>query len=228
MEFNDFFRSAFSVDCVIFGFDEQDLKVLLIKRGTEPFKGQWALPGDLVSPEEDLDKSAQRVLNELTGLPNVYMDQLKTFGQLGRHPMGRVITVAYYSLVKIEDYNVASSSWAEQAEWRPLNELPALAFDHQSILLEAQKRLKEKVRSQPIGFELLPAKFTLSELQQLYEAVLEIELDKRNFRKKILGMELLTDLQEMQSNVAHRPAKLYQFDAHKYEALKVQGFNFEI
>lgn len=227
MEFNQFFKSAFSVDCVIFGFDGQDLKVLLIKRGAEPYNGKWALPGDLVYPEEDLDAAAKRVLHELAGLPDVYMDQLRAFGKVGRHPMGRVITVAYYSLVKIANYNLESASWAEEATWWPINDLPELAFDHAEILKEAKGQLSDKVKSQPIGFELLPEKFPLTQIQQLYEAVLEVELDKRNFRKKILSMGLLEDLNEMQRNVAHRPAKLYRFDSEKYQALAVEGFSFE-
>lgn len=224
----EFFRSAFSVDAVIFGFDEGDLKVLLIYRGANPYKGTWALPGDLVKLDEDLDESARRVLKDLTGLSNVFMDQIHTFGKVERHPMGRVITVAYYSLVKVSDYKVNASSWAKDVKWHSINKIPKLPFDHNEILEYAKNKLKDKVRHQPIGFELLPKEFTLTDIQHLYEAVLEIELDKRNFRKKLLAMGLLIDSGFSQSDVAHRPARLYRFDKKKYQSLIQKGFSFEL
>lgn len=223
-----FFRSAFSVDSVIFGFDEGDLKVLLIYRGADPYKGTWALPGDLVKLDEDLDESARRVLKDLTGLSNVFMDQIHTFGRVERHPLGRVITVAYYSLVKVSDYKVNASSWAKDAKWHSINKIPKLPFDHNEILEYAKNKLKDKVRHQPIGFELLPKEFTLTDIQHLYEAVLEIELDKRNFRKKLLAMGLLIDSGFSQNAVAHRPARLYRFDKKKYQSLIQKGFSFEL
>lgn len=227
-ESNNFFKSAFSVDNVIFGFDDGDLKVLLIKRGTAPFKGKWALPGDLVYPNEDLDNAAARVLLELTGLKNVYLEQVHTFGAVDRHPLGRVITISYYSLVKIANFELTPSSWASKAKWHSISEVGDLGFDHNKILNACFDRLKQRVKSRPVGFELLPRKFTLTELQHLYEAVLETELDKRNFRKKILSMNLLKDLDETQENVAHRPARLYSFDKTKYEKLVAEGYNFAI
>ncbi|MEL6865325.1 MAG: NUDIX domain-containing protein [Bacteroidota bacterium] len=224
-----FFKSAFTVDNVIFGFDNGDLKLLLIKRGEEPFTGKWALPGYFVYPDEDLDAAAYRVLAELTGLNNVYLEQVKTFGAVDRHPVGRVITVAYFSLIKITDYNLhASSSVATQAQWHSIAQVGELAFDHNQILESCFNRLKQRVRGRPVGFELLPPKFTLTELQHLYEAILETQLDKRNFRKKILSMNLLVDLKETQEGVAHRPARLYQFDKEKYERFVAEGFNFEL
>lgn len=222
-EFDNFFKSAFSVDSVIFGFDDYDLKVLLIKRGAPPFKGKWALPGDLVYPNENLDAAVNRVLEELTGLKNVYQEQVKAFGEVNRHPLGRVITVAYYSLVKVQDYNLHASSFAKQAEWHRISDVKDLAFDHDEILKACFKRLKRKVRSEPVGFELLPRKFSLTELQHLYESILEISLDKRNFRKKMLSMNLLIDLDELQEGVAHRPAKLFQFDEVRYRQLSDTG-----
>ncbi len=226
--FNNFFKSAFTVDNVIFGFDEGDLKVLLIKRGEDPYEGKWALPGYFVYPNEDLDSAAVRVLKELTGLTDVYLEQVKTFGTVNRHPFGRVITIAYFSLVKINRYKLQPASIALKAKWHSISEVKQLAFDHKEILDSCFERLKWVVRTRPVGFELLPPKFTLTELQHLYEAILETDLDKRNFRKKILSMDLLVDLDELQEGVAHRPAKLYQFDREKYEKFLSEGFSFEL
>lgn len=227
-EFNDFFKSAFTVDNVIFGFDDGDLKVLLIKRGEAPFAGKWALPGYFVYPNEDLDTAAKRVLEELTGLRNVFLEQVKSFGAVDRHPFGRVITVAYFSLIKIIDFSIQPSSIARKAQWHSVSAVKDLAFDHNEILNACFQRLKWLVRSRPVGFELLPAKFTLTELQHLYEAILETDLDKRNFRKKILSMNLLIDLDETQEGVAHRPARLYKFDKRKYYEFLAEGFSFEL
>jgi len=224
----EFFQSAFSVDNVIFGFDDTDLKVLLIKRGTEPYNNFWALPGDLVHPAEDLNSAAERILLQLTGVKNVYLEQVYTFGDVNRHPLGRVITIAYYSLVKIEDFTLTPSSFAQQTEWHSVNEIEQLAFDHNEILNSCLEALKQRVRVRPIGFELLPPQFSLTKLQHLYEAILDIELDKRNFRKKILSMNLLKTSDVQQEKVAHRPARLFEFDKEKYEKLKKQGFHFEI
>lgn len=223
-----FFTLAASVDCVLFGFDQGKLKVLLIQRGTEPFKGMWALPGDLLRPDEDLDFAAKRILDSLTGLQNVYLEQVRTFGRVDRHPLGRVLTVAYFSLVKTDDYDARAASWANDAQWHHVKDLPELAFDHQEILDSCLNRLRKRVRARPVGFGLLPEKFTLSNLQDLYEAVLGEELDKRNFRKKILSMNLLIELTESQSGVAHRPAKLYKFDQSRYQKLVQDGFTFAL
>lgn len=221
---SNFFKSAFTVDNVIFGFDEGDLKVLLIKRGEEPYAGKWALPGYFVYPNEELDRAAIRVLEELTGIRNVYLEQVKTFGKVNRHPFGRVITIAYLSLIKISRYTIQPASIALKAKWHSVSEVKELAFDHMDILQACFNQLKKSVRSRPIGYQLLPMKFTLTQLQHLYEAILETDLDKRNFRKKILSMDLLIDLQEFQEGVAHRPAKLYQFDRKKYESFLEEGF----
>lgn len=227
-DLNNFFKSAFTVDNVIFGFDEADLKVLLIKRGEEPYKDTWALPGYFVYPNENLDEAAGRVLEELTGLRNVFLEQVKTFGAVNRHPFGRVITVAYFSLVKINAYNVQAASIASDAEWHSVSDVKDLSFDHMEILQACFNRLKWSIRTRPVGFELLPPKFTLTELQHLYEAILETPLEKRNFRKKILSMNLLIDLEESQEGVAHRPARLYQFDPEKYRQFLSEGFIFEL
>lgn len=225
---SNFFKSAFTVDNVIFGFDEGDLKVLLIKRGEEPYAGKWGLPGYFVYPNEELDRAAIRVLEELTGIRNVYLEQVKTFGKVNRHPFGRVITVAYLSLIKISRYSIQPASIALKAKWHSVSEVKELAFDHMDILRACFNQLKKSVRSRPIGYQLLPNKFTLTQLQHIYEAILETELDKRNFRKKILSMDLLVDLDEYQEGVAHRPAKLYQFDRDKYEGFLEEGFLLEV
>lgn len=221
-------RPAVTVDCAVFGFDESDLKVLLVKRDLEPFRGTWALPGGFVKMDENLEEAARRELKEETGIERLYLEQLYTFGDPDRDPRGRVISVAYCALVKLSDHLLAAATDASDAAWFAVNDIPSLAFDHDSIVDVALKRLKGKVRYQPIGFELLPTKFTLSELQHLYEAILESPLDKRNFRKKILGTGLLIELDEIEQEVAHRAARLYRFDDRKYRQLVRRGFNFEV
>jgi len=221
-------RAALTVDCVVFGFDEGELKVLLIQRGLEPFKGRWALPGGFVRVDETLDAAARRELAEEAGLQNVFLEQLYTFGAVNRDPRERVVSVAYYALVKMAAHETKAATDAADARWFPVSKAPKLAFDHADILQTALARLKGKVRYEPIGFELLPPKFTLSDLQHLYEAVLETELDKRNFRKKVLGFGLLMPLRERQMVGRHRPAQLFCFDADRYEKLKRKGFNFEL
>src|SRR5437016_9436748 len=178
-------RAALTVDCVVFGYDAGELKVLLIQRGLEPFKGKWAFPGGFVRVDETLDDAARRELAEEAGLKDVFLEQLYSFGDLDRDPRERVVSVAYYALVKLSDHRAKAATDAANAEWFPVSELPKLAFDHADIVATALARLKGKVRYQPIGFELLPALFTLSQLQHLYEAILEAPLDKRNFRKKV-------------------------------------------
>jgi 8-oxo-dGTP diphosphatase len=220
-------RPAATVDCVIFGLDNADLKVLLIERLHDPFANQWALPGGFVDMDETIDKAAQRELEEETGISDIFMEQLYTFGEVERDPRGRVISIAYYALVNVADCKVIAGSDASQAQWFALEKLPPLAFDHDKIMEVAISRLKNKVRYQPVGFELLPEKFTLTQLQKLYEKILGRELDKRNFRKKILKMNLLQAV-EIQKGVAHRAAKLYKFDSETYKKLESKGFSFEI
>ena len=221
-------RAALTVDCAVFGYDEGELKVLLIKRGLDPFKGCWALPGGFVRVEETLDDAARRELEEEAGLKEIFLEQLYTFGEVNRDPRERVVSVAYFALVKLSEHKAVAATDADHAEWFPVSKVPELAFDHAEILSAALARLKAKVRYQPIGFELLPPKFTLSQLQHLYEAVLGLTLDKRNFRKKVLGFELLVPLQETQMTGRHRPAQLFRFDDVRYERLKKRGFHFEL
>lgn len=223
-----YFISAVTVDNVIFGFDGVSLRVLLVERGVEPYSGMWALPGEFVLPDEDLDTAAARVLRELTGLEGVYLEQVESFGEPGRHPEGRVVTIAYYSLIRERPQAVVPKSWARQAGYFAIDDLPAIAFDHRTILMRCLHRLRERVRSRPIGFELLPEKFSLSDLQALYESIIGEPLDKRNFRKKILSMGVVTDTGEVQENVSHRPAKLYRFDERQYERLRREGFSFAV
>jgi 8-oxo-dGTP diphosphatase len=226
----EYARPSVTVDCVVFGLDleAEDLKILLIQRSGRPFAGMWALPGGFVDMGETLEQAAKRELQEETGISRLYLEQLYTFGDPGRDPRDRVITVAYYALVKLTDHTIKADTDASDVAWFGVSDLPRLAFDHAKIVATALGRLKGKVRYQPIGFELLPAKFTLSQLQRLYEVVLERRLDKRNFRKKILGMGLLVETSEIQKDVAHRAARLYRFDEERYRRLVQKGFNFEI
>lgn len=221
-------RAALTVDCVIFGFDEGDLKLLLIQRNLKPFAGKWALPGGFVRVDESLDEAARRELCEETGVEKVYLEQLYTFGHVERDPRERVVTVAYYALVKLMDHRVRGETDARNAAWFPVSDLPRVAFDHDTIIEYAIERLQNKIRYEPIGFELLPPKFTLTQLQHLYEVILESPLDKRNFRKKILGMDLLMETDDIEQDVAHRAARLYRFNETKYKQLKKKGFNFEL
>lgn len=220
-------RPAVAVDCVIFGLDKTDLKVLLIQRGGEPFKNAWAFPGGFVEMDESLKEAALRELEEETGVKDVFIEQLFTFGTPGRDPRGRVISVAYLALVNLEEHPIEAASDAKEARWFELHNLPELAFDHQRIYDIAKNRLESKVRYQPLGFELLPEKFTLGQLQELYEKILGTTLNKRNFRTKILGMNILME-RGKQTDVPHRPATLYSFDNVAYERLTQQGFVFEI
>jgi 8-oxo-dGTP diphosphatase len=224
----EYARPALTVDCVVFGLDEEDLKVLLIRRALEPFQGRWALPGGFVRMDESLEDAARRELLEEAGVRPGLLEQLYTFGAPGRDPRDRVVTVAYFALVKLSDHRVQAATDAREAAWFSVWDAPRLAFDHADILAMALQRLKGKVRYQPIGFELLPPKFTLTQLQRLYEKILERPLDKRNFRKKLLSMDLLEELDEVEQDVSHRAARLYRFDHKKYKQLEKAGFNFEL
>jgi len=224
-----FFQFALSVDCVIIGYHENSLNLLVIERGTEPHKGKMALPGDLVYPTEDMDLAADRVLNDLTGLKDAYMTQYRSYGQVDRHPTGRVISVSYYSLISVDKYQPLANSWADNVSWVNISKLPKLAFDHNNIVEEILNSLGERLRHQPIiGFELLPEYFTLGQMQLLYEAILNTRFDKANFRKRILSMNLLKDSKKTQTAVSHRPAKLFSFDKMAYKELIEKGFNFEL
>jgi len=207
---DEFFQFGISVDCVIFGHQNGKVKVMLIKRGAEPYKGDWALPGDLVYPKEEIDAAAKRVLGELTGLNNIFMEQIRAFGSVERHSLGRVVTVGYFSLIELDDYNPKAMNWAKDVTWVEINKLPNLAFDHTDIFNEARFLLRESLKkTEPQGFELLPEKFTLLQYLQMTEYVLGERIDKANFRKKVLASDFIQPLNEMQRNVNHRPAKLF-------------------
>lgn len=221
-------RPAVSIDCVVFGLTDSELQILLIRRKEAPYRNRWALPGGFVRIDESLDEAAQRELEEETGVNCGFLEQLYTFGTVDRDPRERVITVAYYALLKSDKKRLKARTDAIAAKWHSIQELPKLAFDHQNIVDVAYQRLQAKVCYQPIGFELLPKKFTLSQLQNLYEIILQRELDKRNFRKKILKLDILVPLEELQANVAHRAARLYTFDTRRYTRMQKQGFHFEI
>lgn len=221
-------RAALTVDCVVFGFDEGALKVLLIRRGIAPFKNRWALPGGFVRPDETLEDAARRELEEETGLREIYLEQLYTFGAVDRDPRERVISVAWFALVRRADHVPAGATDAAEAAWFMTGKVPALAFDHVEILNAALDRLRGKIRWQPVGFELLPEKFTLTHIQSLYEAILGRPLDKRNFRKKLLALDLLVPLDETTTATSRRPAQLYRFDRRRYSKLTRQGFIFDL
>ena len=222
-------RPALTVDCIVFGLDaQQELKVMLIQRDIPPFEGYWAIPGGFVHMDETLEQAALRELREETGIHDLFLEQLYTFGDLERDPRDRTITVAYYALINLVEQEILAATDARAANWFRISEIPKLAFDHDQILQTAIARLRGKIRYEPIGFELLPKKFTLTQLQKLYEIVLDRQLDKRNFRKKILNMDLLIDTNELETGVSHRAAKLYRFDENKYLELKQNGFNFDL
>lgn len=209
---------ALSVDCVIFGFDENKLKVLLIRSDLDQYKNKWSLLGDLVNPDEDLDEAAYRVLKQRTGLDDVYLEQVNTFGQVGRHPAGRVVTIAYCSLINVQHHRLKITD--NELHWHDASNISDLAFDHQAIFESCYLNLQKRVQEHPLGFNLLPKKFSLRELQNLYSAILGLTLDRRNFRKKFLSMGFLVDLNEMETDVPHRPGKLYKFNFDKYDKQK--------
>jgi len=214
-----------AVDCIIFGFDGDQLRALLIKRGFEPEKGKWSLMGGFVGHDESAEESAVRVLYQLTGMNNIYMEQLSCFSDVNRDTAGRVISIAFFALINIKDYSI-QMQLEHEAKWFPLNEVPPLIFDHDKMVAKAKKRLQEKVVSHPIGFELLPTKFTLPQLQSLYEAIYEIPLDKRNFTKKILSLGILNKLTEKEKESSRKGAFYYVFDSNRYSKLQSNGVKF--
>lgn len=225
--YRNYQKHLVALDCIIFGFDEDELKILLIKRDFEPAKGRWSLMGGFLDSDESLDESAQRILYKLTGLENVYMQQIYSFGDVTRDPGERTISVAYSALIKIKDYD-KSLVQRFSAQWHPVSKIPELIFDHNKMVSEALKTLRGKARYKPIGFELLPGKFTLPQLQSLYEAIYQKKFDKRNFRKKILATTLLLKHEEKDKKGSKKGAFFYSFNKKKYQILESEGFNFEI
>ena len=216
---------AVSTDCVIFGFDGSELQVLLIERGIEPFKGKWAFPGGFLNMDETAGEGALRELKEETGLENAYIEQFNTYSDPGRDPRERVITIAHYALVRIQE--VKGGDDAAKAQWFPIDKVPQLAFDHDKILRDAMRKLRERIHFEPIGFELLPEKFTMRDLQILYESILGVKFDRRNFAKKMMHYELLNQLDETVRPTAKRDALLYSFNKENYELFKKKGFQLE-
>lgn len=219
-------RPAVAVDCVVFAVFGAGLKVLLIQRGEEPFKGHWALPGGFIRVDETAEDAARRELAEETQLKGAYLEQLYTFTALDRDPRERVLSIAYTALVK--PTAVRGGTDTDNAEWMSVQEVPELVFDHRKILNVALERLRSKVRYEPLGFKLLPTKFTLGQLQRLYESVLGRPLDPRNFRRTFLKMRILEELDEMETGVPHRPSRLHRFNKAEYKRLQKAGFNFEV
>jgi len=221
-------KHALTVDNVIFGLDEGELKVLIVKYGEGEIRGRWALPGDWLYEGETLEQAASRVLLDRTGVKDIFLEQLQAFSALDRYPRARVITVAFYALVRSDAHVLSEGHENMEAHWVNVHETPELIFDHKQILDTALTRLKHKVRHEPIGFNLLPEKFTLLELQRLYEVILDVTLDKPNFRRKMMKMNLLVSTNEKQSGVSYRAANLYRFDRKVYTELTEQGFVFEV
>lgn len=217
-----------AVDAVVFGYQQKELSVLLIKRGIEPFKGAWALPGGLVLEDESLEHAVERELLEETGVTIDYLEQLYTFGTPKRDPRNRVISVTYFGLVSPNHFKISANTDAAEVQWFPIHELPKLAFDHNLILTTALQRLKNKINYQPIGFELLKKEFPFSDLENLYQTILNQKIDRRNFRKKIMSFGILTETDKIHQPSSGRPAKLFKFNAKKYKELEKKGFHFEI
>ena len=222
LELRPEFQFAISVDCVIFGYEDDRLKVLLIKCDLPEFKGEWSLLGDLLRPDEDLDGASYRVLRERTGLDDVFLEQVRSFGDVNRHPAGRVVTTAYFSLVNIRHHQLKQLD--NELHWHPISDISTMAFDHREILDTCLRTLQKKVQEEPIIFNLLANKFSLRDLQNLYESILGVQLDRRNFRKKLFATGLLTDLNEYEQDVPHRPGKLYSFNHKRYAQMRKKTF----
>lgn len=216
-----------ATDCIIFGFDSGSLKLLIFRRRVAPLQGEWSLIGSFVRLDEDVSTAAKRVLEETTGLTNVFMEELKTYGAADRDPGYRCISIAQYALIRLNDYDKELVK-EHGAVWHEVDKLPPLVLDHEQMVKDALQKLKRKARRQPIGFELLPEKFTIPQLQSLYEAIYQKPLDARNFRKKVMSYDVLVKLDEKDKSSSKRGAYLYKFDHRNYKRLKESGYNFEI
>jgi ADP-ribose pyrophosphatase YjhB (NUDIX family) len=218
-------RLLVAVDCIIFGFTGRELKALLVKRNLEPEMGKWSLMGGFVNENESVEAAATRILDQLTGLTDIYMEQLFCFGDVRRDPGGRVISIAFFALIKIDDYEETLMT-EHNSQWFPLNKIPPLVFDHKQMIKLARQRLREKAATHPIGFALLPTKFTLQQLQGLYEAIYETNFDKRNFIRKIHSLNILHKLDEKDKETSRKGAFYYVFDRDKYEQLDKEAIQF--
>jgi 8-oxo-dGTP diphosphatase len=218
-------RLMIAVDCIIFGFDGERLKALFVKRNFEPEKGRWSLMGGFVKRDESVNDAAGRILEQLTGLHNIYMEQLSCFGEVTRDPGGRVVSVAYYALINISDYSKELME-EHHTKWFSIDAIPSLVFDHREMVNMAKKKLQEKCSNHPVGFVLLPDKFTLQKLQNLYEAIFESKFDKRNFIKKILSLNILRKLAEKDKLSSKKGSFYYVFDEQNYNQLDKEGVKF--
>ncbi|MEH6761232.1 MAG: NUDIX domain-containing protein [Maribacter arcticus] len=216
-----------AVDCIIFGFDKEKLKILLVQRDFEPEKGKWSLIGGFLTKEENLDEAALRILNHLTGLHDIYMEQVYSFSKVNRDPAERTISVAYYALIDIARHDKELLKH-NPMQWFSLKDAPKLIFDHNHMVEKAMARLRRRALSKPIGFELLPKKFTMRQLQKLYEAILDTKLDKRNFINKFNSLDILIKLDEKDMSSSKKGAYLFEFDEEKYNLKVEAGFNFKI
>ncbi|MFP9113353.1 NUDIX hydrolase [Flavobacterium sp. RHBU_3] len=224
--YHDQEKVLLAVDCIIFGFDKKQLKILLIKRDFEPERGKWSLMGGFLRPDENLDNAATRVLHHLTGLSNVYMEQLRSYSAIDRDPVARTVSVSYYALINISEHTEINSNFS--AAWFDINEFPSLIFDHNIMVANALTRLRYRASTKPVGFELLPEKFTMKQLQMLYEAILGEKLDKRNFINKINGLDILVKTEEKDMNSSRKGSFLYMFDQEKYNSKVSDGFTFKL
>lgn len=225
-QINTEYKAAISVDCVVFGYDKESLKVMVLECNMPPFEGLPSLVGDLVRPDESLDQATERILVERTGLENLYLEQVETYSAVDRHPLGRVVSTAYYALMRVEDYEFRQNKTQDKVSWQDISSIGKMAFDHNLILDNCIDRLRKSLIEKPIGFSLLPNRFTLKQLQLLYELILNIKLDKRNFRRKLKALDILQEHKDTQSDVSHRPAKLYSFDKVAYLEKKKKGIEF--
>ena len=222
----DYPRPSVTVDCIVFGYDTVSLSVLLLNRRESPFEGLWTLPGGFLRLEETLEETANRVLNTKTGIVDLYLEQLYTFGGIDRDPRGRVLSVAYYTLVSPERFTLMAGSMANDVRWFSLAALPELGFDHRAVIETAIQRLRAKVTYQPIGFDLLNPQFTIGELQHLYESILQTPLDRRNFHRKMMSMSILRATGQKRKGEKNRAPELFEFDRLRYEQLFQEGFQF--
>jgi 8-oxo-dGTP diphosphatase len=225
--YSEFPQFYVSVDCIIFGFSEGELNLLLLKRNMEPAKGLWSLPGGFIKAQENAEEAASRVLSALTGIESPYLDQLRLFSAVDRDLGQRVLSIAYYALVNVADYD-RELVFQHNAYWRNINDLPDLIFDHSDMVKQALKRLRRKASTEPVGFNLLPERFTVPQLQALYEAIYGRNIDKRNFRKKIQSMDFLEKSDLKDKSTSKRGAYLYTFNTERYERAIENGFSFTL
>ncbi len=225
-DLSPFFNTAVSANCVVFGFDGHNLHVLIIERVREPYKSFDALPGRLMAPEEKVEDVAISAVRNILGIKKLYYKQVRAFGGTARHPAGRVISIAYYALVRMQELTLSEAPFANNPRWYRLEEVPRLAFDHNDIIQSALRRIRKRVLQKPVALEMLPEKFTLPQLHRLYEDMFNVSFDKRNFRRKILSSGLFIALEEFQENGQNRPPRLYRADPERYAELRANGTQF--